>query len=142
MESEHFIGKVAQKAFIEKDGKLLLVRDARAEDATMWDLPGGRLHRGEVAKMGLAREIMEEMGVEVEVGNIVYSNQFIMMNPSQPPHLMLVYEAVLKDPEKPFTLDPVEIAEARWFAPGEVPAEKMYDSFREAAVARFKELEQ
>lgn len=29
---EHFIGKIAQKAIIERDGKVLITRDARDSD--------------------------------------------------------------------------------------------------------------
>ena len=42
----HFCGKVAQKAVIEVDGKILVLRDPR-EKQEIWEIPGGRLNEGE-----------------------------------------------------------------------------------------------
>jgi ADP-ribose pyrophosphatase YjhB (NUDIX family) len=48
MGSEHFVGKVAQKALIEKDGKILFVQYPVGDAAEgLWDLPGGRLNQSE-----------------------------------------------------------------------------------------------
>jgi hypothetical protein len=44
MESEHYMGEVAQKAILEKGGKVLLVLAPGESD---YDLPGGRLHKDE-----------------------------------------------------------------------------------------------
>ncbi len=71
MQSEHFIGKVTQKALIYKDGKILLNRDLRVGDE-YFDLPGGRIHFGEDPAVGLMREIQEELNVHVTVGKPVY----------------------------------------------------------------------
>lgn len=63
---------VGQKAFIEKDGKVLIIRDP----VDGIDFPGGKIQQGE-AKEGdansllssLRREVMEETKLEVEVLN-------------------------------------------------------------------------
>ncbi|HEX9503665.1 MAG TPA: NUDIX domain-containing protein [Patescibacteria group bacterium] len=59
----------AAKAFIVKDGKLLLLK-RRANDAYMpgtWDNPGGRLEQGENPYTGLQREVKEETDLDIEV---------------------------------------------------------------------------
>ena len=61
----HFLGKVAQKAVIVRNGEVLLVRDPRNPD--IWELPGGRLNDGEEPAIGLAREIFEELGAKIQV---------------------------------------------------------------------------
>lgn len=59
----------AAKAFIVKDGKLLLLK-RRPNDVYMpgtWDNPGGRLEAGENPYTGLQRETKEETGLDIEV---------------------------------------------------------------------------
>jgi len=56
---------VGQKAFIEKNGKVLVLIDP--EMGT--DLPGGKLQEGERDTIeALKREVMEETGLTIEVG--------------------------------------------------------------------------
>lgn len=57
--------KIAVKAFIVKNGKLLLVqrpRDVKHKPG-VWDIPGGRLEVWESPFDGLKREVREEIGV-------------------------------------------------------------------------------
>ncbi len=51
-------------------GEVLLVaqRERPQELAGLWELPGGKVAPGETDAAGLARELLEELGVEVEVG--------------------------------------------------------------------------
>ena len=52
-------------------GPTLLVaqRERPAELAGLWELPGGKVAPGESDADGLARELREELGVEVTVGD-------------------------------------------------------------------------
>jgi 8-oxo-dGTP diphosphatase len=50
------------------DGALLIAqRDRPPELAGLWELPGGKVGPGESEKSALARELQEELGVEVTV---------------------------------------------------------------------------
>lgn len=54
---------------IVRDGRLLLAqRTSPPELAGQWELPGGKLEPGETPAEGLARELREELGVQVRVG--------------------------------------------------------------------------
>jgi 8-oxo-dGTP diphosphatase len=51
------------------DGALLVAQRARPPElAGLWELPGGKVAAGETDASALARELREELGVDVEVG--------------------------------------------------------------------------
>lgn len=64
-------------AVIEKDGKILLAqRKEGSALAGKWEFPGGKLEPGETPQACLRRELMEEFGVETEIGEFVCSSCF------------------------------------------------------------------
>lgn len=61
--------RLAVKAFIVDQGKLLLIR-RRSNDVHkpgQWDIPGGRLEVGENPFEGLKREAREEVGLDINI---------------------------------------------------------------------------
>ena len=64
---------VAAKAFIVYNGKVLNLRESsKYEDTTQtgnYDVPGGRVKPGERFDHGLLREVKEETGLEIKIGN-------------------------------------------------------------------------
>src|SRR3989440_12268818 len=63
-------------AMIERDGKYLITQ--RRPSATLpllWEFPGGRVEEGETDEAALARELKEEMGIDVEVRDPVMQLQ-------------------------------------------------------------------
>ena len=56
------------------DGHILVVQRSTDQD---WELPGGRLSRGESPRQGLRREIHEETGLDVEIAEIVKANSWV-----------------------------------------------------------------
>jgi len=62
---------VAVGAIVVKAGKVLLVRRGTDPSRNLWSLPGGAVSLGEGLKEAVAREVKEECGIDVEVGEVV-----------------------------------------------------------------------
>jgi 8-oxo-dGTP diphosphatase len=59
-------------AMIEKDGRYLITqRPPTASLPLLWEFPGGRVEPGETDQGALARELAEEMEIQVAVGDRV-----------------------------------------------------------------------
>ncbi|MBI1874023.1 MAG: NUDIX hydrolase [Acidobacteria bacterium] len=62
------------------DDKVVLIKRRFDPLAGQWSLPGGRLEIGETLEAGVAREMLEETGLEVEVGRVVDVFDRIMLD--------------------------------------------------------------
>ncbi|MGD9641364.1 MAG: (deoxy)nucleoside triphosphate pyrophosphohydrolase [Elusimicrobiales bacterium] len=63
-------------AVIERDGRVLLAQRKNGALAGKWEFPGGKLEPGETPEACLRRELMEEFGVDTEIGAFVCSSKF------------------------------------------------------------------
>jgi mutator protein MutT len=60
---------VVVAAVVEQDGRFLLTRRlAGTHLEGLWEFPGGKRHAGESDEGALRRELLEELDVEVDVG--------------------------------------------------------------------------
>jgi len=98
---------------VERDGKLLLAHNARMP-AKRYSVLAGFVEPGESLEHTIEREIMEEVGIGVE--NVRY---FGSQSWPFPCSLMLGFTARWKSGE--LRADGVELDDAGWFAPGELP---------------------
>jgi 8-oxo-dGTP pyrophosphatase MutT (NUDIX family) len=57
----------------DANGRLLVVRRRHAPAAGQWSLPGGRVEPGESQAAAVEREVLEETGLRVRVGEAVGS---------------------------------------------------------------------
>jgi len=56
-------------AIIEQDGLILAAQRSSAMSLPLkWEFPGGKIHEGESPEECLRRELMEEMGIRVDLG--------------------------------------------------------------------------
>jgi 8-oxo-dGTP diphosphatase len=63
---------VVTAAVIEQENTVLIAqRKPGSHLALKWEFPGGKLEWGEDPRDGLKREIREELGIEIEVGDVV-----------------------------------------------------------------------
>ena len=58
---------VVAAALIDEEGRVLLQQRAPGREmAGLWEFPGGKIEPGERPEAALARELAEELGIEVE----------------------------------------------------------------------------
>ena len=58
---------VVAAALVDEDRRVLLQQRARGRAmAGLWECPGGKTEHGETPEAALARELAEELGIEVE----------------------------------------------------------------------------
>lgn len=124
--SKHFAGGIAQKAIIEKDGKILVCRGIGDR---VWGFPGGRLHKEEKPHEGLIREVKEEFGIEVKIISPIavirsYHRKFNMWN------IFVAYTCRIVGSDF-LTVDSKEIEESKWIPKADLATIPMFDDCRE-----------
>ncbi len=83
------------------------------------ELPGGHIDFGEDIKLGLKREIMEEFGMNVKIGDPFYA--FTYANEIKGSHsIEVIFFAVFTDPIEKIKLDPEDHSEFGWFSESEL----------------------
>jgi 8-oxo-dGTP diphosphatase len=68
-------------AVVVDGGRVLLVRRANEPLKGEWSLPGGAVECGETLAAAIGREVLEETGLEIEVGSIVDVIDRIRLDP-------------------------------------------------------------
>ena len=71
--------RTAARALIIREGKLLAIK-MRDQSGIFYILPGGGQRHSETLKQCLERECLEEIGTEVEVGELLYVREYIGKN--------------------------------------------------------------
>ncbi|HAV13777.1 MAG TPA: NUDIX hydrolase [Opitutae bacterium] len=71
--------RTAARALIIHEKKLLVIK-MRDHTGIFYLLPGGGQNHGETLREGLRRECLEEIGTQVEVGELLYVREYIGRN--------------------------------------------------------------
>ena len=132
--TQHFLGNVAQKAIIEKDGKIFV---ARGIGDTVWEFPGGRLHAGEAPVDGIAREVKEELGIAIK--NIVPFRVEPSFHFKSNMHQVFIAYKCSYD-GSPLTVDSKEVEEWKWVTREELKDLPMFDDCRLVVAALVQEV--
>lgn len=109
--------KVIVGTVIEKDGKYLLVQEAKESCRGKWNLPAGHLDPRETMVDGAKREAKEETGCEVELTGVCQIGSRVRENE--------VFASVIFTTElvrEEIKIDPAEILDVKWFSYEEIVA--------------------
>lgn len=105
---------VVAAAVLIRRGRVLLTRRAEGQHlAGMWEFPGGKLEQGESPEAALARECLEECGIEIDVGEILDVTHHRYREKDV---LLLFYRCVLRAGE----VQNLQVAEHVWVTPEEL----------------------
>ena len=105
--------RVVAGAIIDHGRVLAALRGPGMSQAGLWELPGGKVESGEADRAALARELREELGVVVRVGDCLDSHSH-----AYPDKIvcLVAYACQLEDG----TPTALEHAELRWVSADEL----------------------
>lgn len=120
---------VAVGAVIVEDGQLLVVKRAAEPHAGRWAVPGGRVRTGETLIEAVEREVLEETGLMVAVGDVAWVGDTI--GPGDPPawHFVIVDFWATRTEGDPIAADDAE--QVAWLPVDEASAWPMVDTMYE-----------
>jgi ADP-ribose pyrophosphatase YjhB (NUDIX family) len=133
----YFAPQVAAVAVVTRaeDDRFLLVKRGEDPGKGLWGLPGGFVEMGETVTQALTREILEETGFVVEVGELVGVWSFYN-NSKKIAGVAVVYRTSVTDGELEIASDSTD---ARWVTWQELESfELAFDTHREALAVHSK----
>ncbi len=107
---------VVVAALIQREGRLLVSqRENVLTGGGFWEFPGGKVDPGETPRQALAREMIEELGIRVQVGPIMDA---MVVEQFEKRVTLLFYHCRMEEGQTPQPLDGV--AQFLWKTPQEL----------------------
>jgi 8-oxo-dGTP diphosphatase len=131
---------LAVSAAIVRDGKILVVRRARAPAHGLYSLPGGVVEVGETLKEAVMREVREETGMTIEPVALAGFREAIVRdteNRVERHFIILCFAARWRAGE---VLLNEELDEARWLDPAELAGLPTTSGLAEIVAEAFQRL--
>ncbi len=106
---------VAVSCILERNGKVFIAKRKPRKDVPLaiWEFPSGRLEENESPEEGLKREMIEELGIEIQPKMIIDAYKIIR---NGVPTVILSYLCTAKN----FEVNLVEHSEGKWVKPDEL----------------------
>lgn len=128
--------KVAVIGLVTWNDEVLLIQRGVDPMKGMWALPGGYMDAGEMPAEALARELREEVGLEIEINTLL--DIFPMAGPGVlNSGIVIAYGAHLRRDEPPALVCDDDACDAGWFRRDQVPVDLAFESTR-ALIAKWR----
>ena len=111
--------------------KQVLVSDELIRGSYITKFPGGGLEFGEGTRNCLQREFMEEMNLQVEIGDHIYTTDYFQLSAFNPEHQIIsiyYYAKALEEIKAPLRVKPFDFDEEQL---------KVYEATKETETFRF-----
>jgi 8-oxo-dGTP diphosphatase len=133
---------LAVSAAIVRDGKILVVRRARAPAHGLYTLPGGVVEVGETLVEAVAREVLEETGMTVEPVALAGFREAVARDAQDrvERHFVILCFAARWQAGEPVPNE--ELDEARWLDPAELAGLETTAGLAEIVAAAFDRLKE
>jgi len=119
---------------VNKDGKILLARSHKWFDK--YTLPGGHIEIGETMEAALKREVKEEVGLDVEVGEFLTMQEAIFSKEFFKKRHFIFFDFLCRIDDQSVKLDQKELQDYIWEYPGQAFNLDL-DSFTWKTVAKY-----
>ena len=124
---------VAVGAIVLDGERIVLIRRAKEPSRGLWTFPGGAVELGEPVREAVRREVLEETGLEIEVGEVA----LVLDSVSRDPEGRVQYHYVIID----FYARPVggalrpgsDVSDVRWASRRDVESLPMTEKAQEIA---------
>ena len=116
-----YIGVGVGAVLVDDEGRLFLARRGpqAKNERGLYEFPGGSVEFGETLAQALVREMREEYGIEIAVGELLDVVDHILPQEGQhwvsPTYVCTILSG------KPRILEPAKCSEIGWFRPDEMP---------------------
>lgn len=120
--ASHIVTSVVA-VIIDSDGRVLLTKRNIPPFQGEWVMPGGKIDLGEPIVGALKREVWEEVGLEVEVGELIDVFEHVTPGEDNYHFIIIYYRCTPLYCDVNHNKD--EVAEARWVEPAELESYKM-----------------
>ncbi len=116
-----YIGVGVGALIVDPGGRLFLARrgSMAKNEVGLWEFPGGSVEFGEKLTDALRREILEEFGIEIEVGELLDVVDHIL--PAEDQHWVSPTYLCTILAGQPHIREPEKCAEIGWFSPDAMP---------------------
>jgi mutator protein MutT len=118
-----YIGVGVGAIIVDEAGRVFLAkRGPKAKNERgLWEFPGGSVEFGEMLRDALAREIREEYGITIEVGDLLTVTDHILPDENQhwvsPSYICRIREG------QPAILEPDKCSDIGWFTLDNMPGD-------------------